>query len=313
MIFTVTPNPVLDRTLTVGKIVLNDMARVEHIREDWGGKGFNVSRALQALGTRSVATGFVGGTAGEKLRQGLQGLGIEMDLIAIDGETRTNIVITDAAGEQYIKVNEMGPAVSADEVSAFFSHVVSRAQAGDIWTLCGSLPPGVPDDFYAQLIALLRARGARTVLDTSGEPLRQALEAVPTLAKPNMPEAAAWLGTPLRSPGEAALAVDNFLKMGITLVALSVGADGLLLASQDTRVWARPPQVVARNPVGAGDALVAGLLWALAEELSLVEMARWGVAAGTAAARLEGVAVGARDEVEALYDRVMLCRWPRGE
>ena len=98
MIVTVTPNPVLDRTLTVAKIVLNDMARVQEVREDWGGKGFNVSRALYALGRQSLATGFVGGATGQKLTQGLHRLGIETNLVAIFGETRTNIVITDASG-----------------------------------------------------------------------------------------------------------------------------------------------------------------------------------------------------------------------
>jgi 1-phosphofructokinase family hexose kinase len=310
MIFTVTPNPVLDRTLKVAQIVLNEMTRAQESREDWGGKGFNVSRALRALGSQSVATGFVGGVTGEKLAHGLQNLGIATDLVAVSGETRTNIVITDAAGEQYVKVNEAGPKVSDEEISSFFARVESRAEPGDIWALCGSLPPGAPDDFYARLIVLLRSRGAQTVLDTSGEPLKRGLEAVPTVIKPNLPEAAAWLGSPLRSPGEAAGAVDNFLKTGITLVALSLGAEGILLASERARVWAHPPVVVARNPTGAGDALVAGLIWALTEGLPLPEVARWGVAAGTAAAIHEGVSVGTRAEVESLYDEITLCPWP---
>ncbi len=310
MIFTVTPNPVLDRTLTVPAIVLNEMTRAQKIREDGGGKGFNVSRALRALGMQSVATAFIGGATGEKLALGLHTLGIETDLIEVSEETRTNIVITDAAGEQYLKVNEAGPYVSGTEIASFFARVADRAQAGDFWALCGSLPPGVPDDFYARLIGLLRARGARTILDTSGEPLKQALNAVPTLVKPNIPEAAAWLGHPIRSPDEAAVAVDNFLEMGITLVALSLGAEGLLLASEEIRIWAQPPDVTARNPVGAGDALVAGLLWALMEELPLPDVARWGVAAGTAAAMREGVSVGSRSEVESLYRNVALRRWP---
>ena len=313
MIVTLTPNPVLDRTLTVPELVLNEMTRAQAIREDWGGKGFNVSRALQALETHSVATGFVGGVTGEKLTRGLHSLGIETDLVVIGGETRTNIVITEAAGERYVKVNEAGPVITAEELATFFTRVESLARPGDIWTLCGSLPPGIDDDFYARLITLLRSRGARTVLDTSGEPLEQGLEAVPTVIKPNLPEAAAWLGRSIHSPTEAVAAVDNFLKMGITLVALSLGSEGLLLASEGTRVWARPPAVIARNPVGAGDALVAGLVWALAEERPLAEVARWGVAAGTAAAIHEGVRVGTRAEVESLYREITLCPWPSAE
>jgi 1-phosphofructokinase family hexose kinase len=313
VIFTVTPNPVLDRTLTVAEVVLNEMTRAQEIREDWGGKGFNVSRALLALGTPSVATGFVGGTTGEKLTHGLHSLGIETDLVTIAGETRTNIVITDAVGKSYVKVNEAGPTITAEELETFFARVESLARPGDIWALCGSLPPGVPDDFYARLIALLRSRGARTILDTSGKPLQQGLKAVPTVIKPNLPEAAAWLGRSIHSPTEAVVAVDNFLKTGITMVGLSLGAEGLLLASEEARVWACPPAVKARNPVGAGDALVAGLIWALGKERPLPEVARWGVAAGTAAAMHAGVSVGTRAEVESLYGETTLCPWPSVE
>jgi fructose-1-phosphate kinase PfkB-like protein len=107
--------------------------------------------------------------------------------------------------------------------------------------------------------------------------------------------------------------VDNFLKTGITMVALSLGAEGLLLASEEDRVWACPPAVTARNPVGAGDALVAGLIWALGEGRPLHEVARWGVAAGTAAAMHAGVSVGTRGEVESLYEETTLCPWPSAE
>ena len=148
------------------------------------------------------------------------------------------------------------------------------------------------------------------MLDTSGEPLKLALAAAPYMAKPNISEAEAWVGSPIRSAQQAAEAVDNFLKTGITLVALSLGVDGLMLASTEVRVWARPPGVAVRNPVGAGDALVAGLIWALAEDLPLTEAARWGVAAGTAAAIREGVEVGTREEVEAVDARVTLQPWP---
>lgn len=310
MIVTVTPNPVLDRTLTVSEIVLDEMTRALEVREDWGGKGFNVSRALQALGVPSVATGFIGGATGHKLLQGLQELGLATDATPIAGETRTNIVIADAEGRHYVKVNEAGPTVSDAEVAAFLARATSRVKPGDIWALCGSLPPGVPANFYAQLVALLNSREAHAVLDTSGEPLRLALDAVPYMVKPNLPEAAAWLGKPLQTPGKAAKAVDNFLELGITLVALSLGAEGLLFASPETRVWARPPEVVARNPVGAGDALLAGLLYALTQDRPFPEVARWGVAAGTAAAVRAGVSVGTLAEVQALYPQVRLCPWP---
>jgi 1-phosphofructokinase family hexose kinase len=306
VIVTVTPNPVLDRTLTVPRIVFNEVMRATSSRLDWGGKGFNVSRALQALGVESVAMGFVGGATGQMLERGLRDLGIATDFVHIAGETRTNIVVTDVGAGQYLKVNEAGPTVQAQELAAFFGHARERVRPGSIWVLSGSLPPGVPPDFYAQLIALVQARGAKALLDSSGEPLRLGCAAGPYLVKPNAVEAEEVTGWEVSSDAGALGAAEFFLHQGVGLVALSLGAEGLLLASKQQTVWARPPCVRARNPVGAGDALLAGIAWALERGLPLEEVAHWGVAAGTAAAVHEGVSVGTRTEVEALYQRVRI-------
>ena len=304
MIVTVTLNPALDRTLTVPTIQFNQMMRATASRLDWGGKGFNVSRALQALGIDSVAMGLVGGATGQMLERGLNSTGIATDLTHIEGETRTNVVISDAAGERYVKVNEAGPTVCREEVAAFLGRVREKVRPGDLWILSGGLPPGVPPDFYARLIVLVQGQGARALLDTSGEPLRLGCAAGPYLVKPNIVEAEEMTGRKIGSDADALGATAFFLRQGGELVALSLAAEGLLLASKQRAVWARPPRVRIRNPVGAGDALLAGLVWALAHGLPLEEMARWGVATGTAAAMHEGVGVGTRAEVEALYEQI---------
>ena len=301
-----TANPVLDRTLTVPRIVFNEMTRATASRLDWGGKGFNVSRALQALDVESVAMGFIGGATGRMLERGLNDMGIATDFVLVAGETRTNIVITDADARRYIKVNEAGPAVQAEELAAFLDRVRERVRPGDIWVLSGSLPPGAPSDFYAQLIALVQAEGAKALLDASGGPLRLGCAARPYLVKPNVVEAEEVTGREIRSDADILDAAEFFLDQGIELVALSLGAGGLLLASEQRTVRTRPPDVQARNPVGAGDALLAGITWALAQELPLEEIARWGVASGTAAAVREGVSVGTRAEIEALYKQVQI-------
>jgi 1-phosphofructokinase len=310
VIITVTPNPVLDRTLTVSELVLNEMSRAIAVREDWGGKGFNVSRALQALGMESVAVGFLGGGVGQKLRAGLDQLGVGTHAIEIAGETRTNVVIAEAEGGRYVKVNEAGPEVTAADVTQFFKYVDNSAKSGDIWALCGSLPPGVPDDFYARTIEVLHAAGAKVLLDASGMAFQKGLAAKPDVVKPNDLEAAAALGISVSTPTEAARAVDNFVDMGITFVALSLGPNGVMMGAGSQRVWARSPAVQAQNPVGAGDALVAGLLWAWARGLDLPDMARWGVASGTAAAVSAGVSVGTREDVAAFVTQVQLAAWP---
>lgn len=306
MIVTVTPNPVLDRTLTVPRILFDEVMRATEVRLDWGGKGFNVSRALKALGVESTAMGFIGGATGLMLERGLQELGIATEFVHIVGETRSNIIVREAQSARYIKVNEAGPTVQADEVQRFLEQAAGRARQGDIWVLAGSLPPGVPADFYARLIALLREQEARTFLDTSGEPLRLGCAARPTLVKPNALEAAQVTGRGITSQAEAFDAVARLLDLGIKLVALSLGGDGLLLASSEEAVWARPPAVSVRNPTGAGDALLAGIIWALGQGLALEDVARWGVAAGTASAMGEGVSVGTRTEVAKLYAEVSI-------
>jgi len=313
VIVTVTPNPGLDRTLTVPRITFNEMIRAKASRLDWGGKGLNVSRALQALGVESVATGFLGGATGHMLEVGLHDLGIATDFVPIVGETRTNTVIAEVETERYVKVNEAGPTVRAEEVAAFLDRTRGRIQPGDIWVLSGSLPPGVAPDFYAEVIALVQASDALALLDSSGEPLRLGCAASPYLVKPNLTEAEELTGQRIRSDAEALAAAGCFLQQGIELAALSLGADGLLLASKHEAIWARPPRAPVRNPVGAGDALLAGIASALASagrpqgapnRPALEDIARWGVAAGTAAAMREGVDVGTRAEVKTLYQQV---------
>ena len=307
MIVTVTPNPVLDRTMTVPEIIFDEMTRATSVRVDWGGKGFNVSRVLLALGVESVAMGFVGGATGQRLASGLADLGIRTDFVTIAGETRTNVVITDAGARHYVKVNEAGPTVTSEEIARFMDKVRERAAggeeraAGDTWVLSGSLPPGVPPDFYATLIGLLQARDVRVLLDASGDPLRLGCEAGPFLVKPNAVEAEALTGVPITSRDDALRAARAILRLGAAQVALSLGADGLLLATQNEAVLATPPTVTIENVTGAGDALLAGITYALERALPLAEQARWGVAVGTASAMAEGVSIVTREGVERVY------------
>ncbi len=154
-------------------------------------------------------------------------------------------------------------------------------QAGDFWVLSGSLSPGMPADFYATLIELIRARGAFAVLDSSGAALRAGCAARPDLVKPNTAEARDLTGTPVTSPADALRAVDAFHAAGAQQVALSLGADGLIL-SDGAECWhVRPPAISVRTAVGAGDALLGGLVWALAQGKPLREVACWGVATGS--------------------------------
>ncbi|MFN8505859.1 1-phosphofructokinase [Kouleothrix sp.] len=304
MIYTITPNPALDRTLTVPAIVFDEMVRASESQLDLDGKGVNVSKALRALGDETVIMGFAGGAAGAMLTQGLHALGFAADFTAVAGETRTNTIIIDAASRRYVKANEAGPQISPAELAALGRRVAERARPGDLWIMAGSLPPGAPAELYARLIELVQAAGARALLDSSGAPLRAGCAARPFLVKPNADEAAELTGEAIDGDAAAVRAARVFLAQGIELVALSMGAEGMLLAARDALIRARPPQVRALNPVGAGDALMAGVAWALARGMAIEELARWGVASGTAAAMHAGTGAATRAEVAAIYEQV---------
>ncbi len=306
MIYTLTLNPALDRELSVPEFAFDKVLRASKVRVDCGGKGFNVSRALAALGVESLALGFVGGATGEILAVALADLGIRTDFVQIAGETRSNISIVTEDHARYLKVNDPGPTIIPAEQTALLERIRALAKPGDWWVLAGSLPLGVPTTFYAEVISLVQSAGAHAVLDTSGDPLRVGCAAKPFLVKPNAVEAGELVDAPVTSPDEGRDATGKIHALGPQNVVISLGRAGALY-SDGQNVWqAKPPAVDERNPVGAGDALVAGLVWGLSHGYSGPEVLRWGVACGAAAASLDGTAMGTRPLVQSLAQQVRL-------
>ena len=304
MIYTLTLNPAVDRELTVPEIAYDSVLRASHSQLDYGGKGFNVSRLLKGLGARSTAVGFLGGKAGEILQEGLRALEIGTDFVWVTGETRTNVSIVTPAGGHYIKVNEKGPVIPPEKQAELLRKVESLACPGDWWVLAGSLPPGCPDDFYAQIIRLLNDRGARTLLDTSGEPLRLGCQEQPYLAKPNTEEARMLTGLPVESLGEISLCAASVRELGVANVIISMGKAGALLQTQESSWLVHSPAIVEKNPIGAGDSMVGGLVWALTVGHPLKEALGWGVASGAATASLSGTEVGSGPLIESLFTQI---------
>ena len=306
MIYTVTLNPAVDKELVVPAIEMDTVLRSQDINVDYGGKGFNVSRMLESLGGSSVALGFAGGHNGELLREGLESLGIESDFVWVDGETRTNVSIVTEIPSHYIKVNEPGPTISAEAREALKEKVRTLARAGDWWVLAGSLPPGVSPTIYADLIQVIQEAGAYVVLDTSGEALRWGVSGRPFLAKPNDVELQQLTGLPVAGPAEIASAAAFMQKSGIDNVVVSLGKEGAMLVDEQGVWQAASPRITERNPIGAGDSMVGGLVWGLSEGLSVPDALRWGIACGAATASLSGTAVGSRQLVEELLPRAKL-------
>jgi 1-phosphofructokinase family hexose kinase len=304
MIYTLTLNPAIDRELTVNAVEFDAVLQATGSRVDFGGKGFNVSRLLKSMGMQSTAIGFVGGKAGEQMRDGLKLLDIATDFVWISEETRTNISIVTPSHDHYLKVNEKGPLVEQSKQGELLDKIESIARAGDWWVLAGSLPPGIPDSFYARITEILNDRQAITILDTAGESLRLGSKAKPFLVKPNAEEAARLTGLPVENTSQAGLAASEIRKMGAQNVVISLGKKGALLQSADGNWRVHSPKVKAKNPIGAGDSMVGGLIWGLAQGHPLKEALGWGAASGAATASTSGTEVGSRALIEELFQKV---------
>lgn len=305
-LYTVTLNPTLDKTLAVPALLPGTIHRVETLRYDLGGKGINVSRALRALDIASICVGIIAGHNGRILRDGLLAEGYIVEFVEMDGETRQNITLLDRAKSEYTKFNEAGPPVTQRDLDALFARVTQLVRANDLWALCGSLPPGAPADTYARLIQLIQNKNARAFLDTSGAPLSPGFFARPFALKINADEAGELLGRAPETDADIAQAVRELNRAGIACAVITRGAHGIALGMGDAYVQAIPPQVETRSAVGAGDAAMAGLMWAVSEKCDVPEIARRITACGTAAAMQEGSGVGERALIQALMPRVKI-------
>ena len=278
MIYTLTANPALDRELRVPAILFGDVLRATATRVDPGGKGFNVSRALRGLNADSVAVGFVGGFAGQQIASGLRAAGIAVDFVEVEGETRTNVTVV--ADDRHIKVNEAGPIVSVADQQRLVEKVRALARPGDWWVISGSLPPGASLDLYADIVRFVNGAGALAVLDASGPPLVRGCGAAPFLVKPNSTEAGELTGLAVNDAADAVEAARRIHAMGVALVVISLGERGAVLSNGERAWLATPPSVVERNPIGAGDSMVAGLVQGLSLGLPIEDTLCWGVASG---------------------------------
>jgi 1-phosphofructokinase family hexose kinase len=304
MIYTLTLNPAVDRELTVPAMEFDSVLRASESRIDFGGKGFNVSRLLKGMNEPSTAVGFLGGNAGELLQKGLQSLGIGTDFVWVSEETRTNVSIVTHSHDHYIKVNEKGPLVDESKQQELLDKIDTLAKSGDWWVLAGSLPPGVTGDIYARVIQVLNKHDARAILDTSGESLKLGCAEKPFLVKPNAEEAHALTGLPMDTPAEIAAGASEIRRMGAQNVVVSMGKEGALLHTAEDTWLVHTPKIQEKNPIGAGDSMVGGLVWALTQEIALKEALGWGVASGAATASLPGTEVGSRPLIEELFKQV---------
>ncbi|WP_295014006.1 1-phosphofructokinase family hexose kinase [uncultured Microbacterium sp.] len=283
MIVTVTPNPAVDLTWHVPKIVPGATHRAEAGVARAGGKGLNVARVAHAQGAPVLALATVGGPTGAELAEELVASGVPHELLAVRGATRRSIALVDEDLGDTTVINERGVNPSAEEWAALTEAVVralgrdgeaedatdgrgaaaGRRRRRPVLVLSGSLPPGAPEDLLPSLIRAGRKAGAVVIADTSGPALLRAADAGATVLKPNADELAEATG--IADPLDGAL---ELLRRGASLILLSQGADGMLAITSDVIVRARLAVPLAGNPTGAGDAAVAACAVLMAEGIT---------------------------------------------
>ncbi len=307
-VLTVTLNAAVDKTYRVEGFCLDRVFRVESGRIVAGGKGINVARVLHTLGVPVTATGFLGGHNGAFILDSLQQEGIPGDFVWTQGESRVCLAVIDPIGGTQTELNEIGPQIQPSEVDALERKLSDLLPRFDYVTLSGSAPPGVPTDFYERVIRLAHASGTQVVLDSSGALLKQGVEAVPWMVKPNRVELSHIFGKEPSLQSEARELARQLLCKGIAVVVVTLGKQGALWVDSSSAWYARPPEVEFVSAVGSGDSMLAAMLYATIQGMSAPDVLRWGVAAGAANAAVFGAGFCTREQIEALVPEVEVTR-----
>ena len=291
MILCVNANAAIDKTVVVSNFRLGQIHRPESVLAVPGGKGANLAKGLKLLGGEPLVTGWVGGSSGDFIEQGLERMGVKTAFVHLESESRTCLSILDPTSGDMTEIYERGepvPPDKAEELADEFSYLVRSCEAV---TISGSLPTGVPPDFYARLIEMAHAANVPVYLDSSGEALKLGIEARPYLTKPNAHEFAELAGGSADSAHTLAHTAAEVSQRYGTIVVISLGADGVLVAGGRKTFAVHPPHIEVKSAVGSGDCLLAGIVYGLTHSFTLAEAARYGVAAGTANALSVGPGV----------------------
>lgn len=310
MIVTFTPNPSIDATVSVERLIPGEVLRVTASTREAGGKGINVANAAAKAGVETVAVAPT--SHGDPFIPLVSSIGVPLRTVTVEGRVRTNTAITEADGRT-TKVNESGPHLSEEDLEALEREVVSACDGATIAVLAGSLPPGAPADWYATLVRNLRSThpGLRIAVDTSDQPLealgRRLDDSAPDIIKPNAFELGQIAGTDghdLESRADSGdfepvlATARRLVERGVREVLVTLGGAGACLVTADGAWHAAPPPVLVRSTVGAGDSSLAGYVVASLNGAQPAEALRHAVAYGSAAASLPGTTIPGPDDID---------------
>lgn len=302
-IVTLTMNPSVDKNSATDRVVPEHKVRCDEPTYEPGGGGLNVSRALRRLGGESVAVYLAGGRSGAKLGDLLREDGLDAVCIQTEEETRENLTIFEASSTLQYRFNMPGPRIKESEWKRGLDTIQQLNPEPDYLIISGSLPPGIPDDFYKRVVKLFKRQDVEFIVDTSGPALRHAVEAGVSMIKINAGELASLAGREIESDDDIVETGRHLIKQGkVKSIVVTLGAAGAVVVTEHGRDRVPAPTVPIRSKVGAGDSTMAGIAIKLAQGRDIFEAIRYGIAAGSAAVMTPGTELCRLEDVERLFE-----------
>lgn len=286
MILTITLNPSIDIRYNLDNFVLGNVNRVLEYEKTAGGKGLNVSRVIKKLGVNVLATGLLGGKIGEDLKHKLDIIGIENDFEQIGGETRNCINVLH--NNMSTEILESGPTITSDEWNNFKNKFLSLINKYKYITASGSIPSGLSNESYSELIDIANNNAAKFFLDTSGNALKHSLNSKPYFIKPNLEELEKLTNKTLNNLDDIIYEAEKLHNNGVSIVAVTLGKDGSILISEQGILIAKIPTVKVLNTVGCGDSFVAGFASGIYKNMDIIDAFKLAISCSISNALLEG-------------------------
>lgn len=306
MVITVTLNPALDKTLTIENFKLGAVNRVSNIRYDIGGKGINVSKVLKNFNVDSVCTGFLGGIWESYFIEELNNRKISSKFIHINESTRTNTKVVDSVNKVYTDINEAGPSIKNKELEDFIKTFSDLCKKDDIVVLSGGVSPSVPSNIYGELIKIAKEKGAVTILDAEGELLEKGIKEKPDIIKPNIHELKKLMNLDEEKEETIIEASKKLINYGIKKVLVSLGDKGAVYVTENKVLKCDGLKVTVKSTVGAGDSMVAALVYSIIKNFSDEYTLKFANASGAASVTLEGTEACTLEQVDKLIDKVIV-------
>ena len=308
MILTVTLNAAIDKRYVVEGYKIGEVNRVKECSYVPGGKGLNVSKPASIYGAEVVATGFVGGHAGNYIEDALKPFGIQSEFYHVDEESRSCINIWDEVNHVQTEFLEPGFTLTDTDFDGFVEKFKNLVKKADVVAISGSVPKGLDGTAYQKLVRIVKEAGKKVILDTSGKLLEMGIEAKPTMIKPNIDEIRMLTGKTCDDRKDIIEAAKHIHANGVEIVAVSLGSEGSLVVCDEGIYQAKVPKIDAVNTVGCGDSMIAGFAIGLSEGQTMEETLRKASAISAAAAMREETGFFVKEDMEKLLPEIEITK-----